>query len=336
MFDQKNPQQSSVLQLGPFSEGLYHLICAFCFPNTLEKSLPAALTVRMCETRKKIRMRLLSRGLSRRGVFAQPLDQRLAGASMSIIVAIHDAPLVTKRCLLSLERYATNSEVILVDDGSRRNETIDLIRGFSSRNGWTAIRNEEARGHSAACATGASVASRPYLCLLNSDTLVTPWCWRPIAEAFETNAAIGVVGPSTSASDNEQTIDVAWHYRFHWNDDQITGFARKLATVPPQPAIVDLPWAGGFAFFIRRNLWQKVGGFDSNLRDYGNEIDLCERVINLGYRVAWVRSSYIHHLRHQSYANQIGEHGILSQKAAASEYIRQRRSRSPANGPAQL
>src|SRR5262249_5180749 len=111
-------------------------------------------------------------------------------------------------------------------------------------------------------------------------------------------------------------------------------FAQKLATAPPQPVIADLPWADGFAFFIRRSLWEDLGGFDRNLPDYGNEIDLCKRVTNLGYRIAWIRSSYIHHLRHQSYSNAIGDHGIQSRITASSKYIRQRYSRPLANVPA--
>ena len=37
---------------------------------------------------------------------------------MSIIVPIHDAPVTLQRCLASLDRYASKSEIILVDDSS--------------------------------------------------------------------------------------------------------------------------------------------------------------------------------------------------------------------------
>ena len=245
---------------------------------------------------------------------------------MSIVVPIHDAPLVTKRCLASLERYATGAEVILVDDGSELAATIDVIREFSSRNGWKVISNAQARGHSAACAAGASFGTRDYLCLLNSDTVVTPWCWRPIQEQFATDPTIGVAGPCTSTSGNQQTLEIAELCRFHWNDNQISAFAERLVTAPAQPLVVDLPWISGFAFFIRRGLWEKLGGFDSHLPDYGNESELCKRVINLGYRAVWVRSSYIHHLARQSYADEIGHHGIDHRLLAAYEYIRQRHS----------
>jgi GT2 family glycosyltransferase len=282
----------------------------------IRKALPQVIIRGM----KRVRTRMLSRGLPRHRVFEQPVDHRLASASMSIVVPIHDAPLVTKRCFASLERNATNSEIILVDDGSRLAETIHVIREFSGRNGWKVIRNEEAGGHSAACLAGTRLATRPYLCLLNSDTVVTPWCWRAIENAFETDPAIGVAGPCTSNSGNAQALDIAASCRFYWNDSQICAFAAQLTVSPPQPVMVDLPWISGFAFFIRRSLWNQLGGFDRNMPDYGNEIELCKRVAHLGLRMVWVRSSYIHHLEGQSYEQLMTQDEIRSRKIAGEQY----------------
>ncbi|MGO9577741.1 MAG: glycosyltransferase [Terriglobales bacterium] len=321
MFGHNKSQQAATTKLRPASERLREMIWDFRLPGLVKRVLPSILLRRMYEKREQVEKGLASRGW-------QAAKDKLASASMSIIVAIHDAPSVTKRCLSSLERYATKSEVILIDDGSRMTETKDLIRGFSGRNGWTAIRNAEARGHSAACEAGARLASRPYLCLLNSDTVATPWCWRTIEQAFDTDARIGVAGPSTSASGNQQTLALAEYCRFDWNESQIYAFAKRQMTARSRPVIVDLPWADGFAFFIRRSLWQELGGFDPNLPDYGNEIDLCKRATNLGHRIVWVRNSYIHHLRHQSYAETIGEHEITSRISAACQYISERTYRA--------
>jgi GT2 family glycosyltransferase len=136
--------------------------------------------------------------------------------------------------------------------------------------------------------------------------------------------AIGAAGPSTSTSGNEQALEVAVPCRFHWNDNQICAFAERLTVAPPQPVIQDLPWVSGFALFIRRRLWEELGGFDRNLPDFANEVELCKRLADLRYRSVWVRDSYIHHLGRQSYANEIGHHGIESRLLAAYEFIRTR------------
>lgn len=267
---------------------------------------------------------ILMHDFRRCGEVEQSIEDALATTSMSIVVPIHDAPAVTRRCLSSLEKYALRAEIVLVDDGSHLVETENMIRGFVTRNGWKLVRHEKPFGHSLASEAGSSLATRPYLCLLNSDTVVTPWCWRLIKQAFEHDENIAVAGPSTSSSGNLQTLRVAEYLRQHWDENQICGFGARLLAERKDPIITDLHWASGFAFFVRRTVWEELGGFDRNLPDYGNEIDLCRRVAAKGYRRVWVRNAYIHHLGGQSYRGSISDEGISSRTQAALAYIREK------------
>jgi GT2 family glycosyltransferase len=277
---------------------------------------------------REIKGRALSRDFPRHIEFAQSPEDRQASASMSIVVAIHDAPRVTRRCLASLAKFAPESEVILVDDGSNLRETLDLIRSSSIRNGWKVVRHEKSLGHSEACRAGAYLATRPYLCLLNSDTVVTPWCWRRVKEAFEQDQNIGIAGPSTCIAATRQVLSLAENLGAYWNESQICVFADRLLTQNQEPVVIDLEWVSGFAFFIRHSLWDELGGFDPKLPDYGNEFELCSRVAETGRRVVWIRDSYIHHFGGESYGAKFGKEGIRAQVQAADAYIRQKK-RSP-------
>jgi GT2 family glycosyltransferase/glycosyltransferase involved in cell wall biosynthesis len=270
----------------------------------------------------KLRGSVLPPRFPRHIEFEQSPGDRQASACMSVVVAIHDAPTVTRRCLASLEKYARESEIILVDDGSKLPETLEVIRDFSARNEWKAVRHEKSLGHSEACRTGANLATGPYLCLLNSDTVVTPWCWRGIKEAFEQDQRIGVAGPSTSSSGTPQALLLATVLSSHWNDSQICSFAKHLLTDCREPFLVDLPWVGGFAFFIRRSLWEQADGFDKNLPDYGNEIELCSRIAEEGYRMVWIRNTYIHHFGQESYKD--ADQVVYARVGAGERYFRQR------------
>lgn len=263
------------------------------------------------------------RHLPRPGEFDQSLEDAMASSDLSIIVPVHDAPEVTRRCLTSLQKFAPKAEVILVDDASKLEETKGLLQEFSARNEWRLIRHVEVLGHSAAVGSGASVAMRPYLCFLNSDTVVTPWCWRPIVQAFEADSTIGVAGPSTS-SGGYQTLPLAYSIRHHLTDNQICAFANQLILKPAGDALADVPSVSGFAFFIRRSLWELFGGFDQSLPDYGNEIELCRRAAGAGCRLVWVRSSYIHHFGKASYKDAIGFATILTRIQAAERYIEEK------------
>jgi GT2 family glycosyltransferase len=271
-------------------------------------------------------MRILCHGLSRNAAFAPSADDNLASESMSIVVPIHDAPEVTQRCLGSLQRYARRSDIILVDDASRLARTSEVIRDYAQRNGWKTKSHDDARGHSAACNVGAKLASRPYLCLLNSDTVVTPGCWRAIERSFENDGRIGAAGPSTSVASTAQALPLAEHCRLYWNDSQICAFAQRMMQQTGEGVVSDLPWISGFALFLRRRVWEELDGFDMNLPDYGNEVELCKRLKNLQYRVVWVRNSYIHHIGRQTYESSIGAEEILARSEAAKQYIKQKHS----------
>jgi GT2 family glycosyltransferase len=253
------------------------------------------------EVYRRIRPKILSIGLVSHGTFEQPIDELEASKDMSIIVPIFDSPEFLIRCLNSLEIYASYAEIILVDDGSAMQETLNILEDFHRRKNWPLIRNNNSIGHSRACEAGARFATRPYLCFLNSDTVVTPWSWSAAKHAFETDPRIAVTGPSTSWAFTKQVIREARYCRHYWNDCQIFAFAQKYVKRQKNSKLVDLPEISGFAFFIRRQIWEKFGGFDKKLPDYGNETELCLRLSKSGWRLVWVQNSYIHHFGNLSY-----------------------------------
>jgi GT2 family glycosyltransferase len=273
---------------------------------------------------RNLRVKILMSDFRGHTRIAQSTEDAIASSSMSIVVPIHDAPVVTRRCLVSLEHYAPKAEIILVNDGSKLTETANMIQGFVDRNHWKLVNHERPLGHSQASEAGVDLATRSYLCLLNSDTVVTPWCWRLVKEAFELDERIAVAGPSTSNTGipQLQTLPIAAYLCRYLNDNQICDFASRLVASCADPLVSDLTFVCGFAFFMRRSAWNQFGGFDRNLPDYGNEVELCKRVAAEGYRRVWVRNAYIHHFGSQSYREAIGNKAIAERNNAALAYIR--------------
>lgn len=273
------------------------------------------------EVYRKVRGKVLSLGLSQSIAFSQPGEELLASNDISVIVPIRDAPEVTSRCLSSLEDYGGNAEVILVNDASRLEETIHLICEVQQRNGWQVIDHDKRLGHSRSCEHGSQISTRKYLCFLNSDTVVTPWSWWAAKDAFEADPRIAVAGPSTSWTATKQSILRAEYCRRYWTNKQIYAFAQKYISKQPHRSWVDLPAVGGFAFFIRRSVWQEFKGFDTRLPDYGNETELCRRLSNAGFRITWTKNSYIHHFGRSSYGRTMTPHQIRTRSLASKVFI---------------
>jgi O-antigen biosynthesis protein len=263
----------------------------------------------------------LSRGLG--GAYSLGLseEERQASSNMSVVVAVHDAPEVTHRCLNSLERFGGDSEVIVVDDGSKQEATKRMLKTVCLRNEWRLITHGQALGHSGASQAGMALARRPYGCLLNSDTVISPRSWWGVAQAFSTSSQIGVVGPSTSCTAGPQVVSRALYCRHSWSDDQVWWFAEKYAVCHRKDTLVEMPAVGGFAFFVRREVWHQLGGFDKNLTDYGNESEFCQRLLKAGFRIVWTKASYIHHLGSESYGRTLGFAEIRKRAVGATAYI---------------
>ena len=268
-----------------------------------------------------IRAWALSAGLPRISPSGLSPKEQHASGRLSIIVAVHDAPEVTNRCLHSLALFSGDAEVIIVDDGSKMESTRHILDEACSRNGWRMLRHRKAMGHSRASEAGVAASQRPLVCLLNSDTVVTPRSWLGIVEAFDASPLIAAVGPSTSYTPTLQCVSQAMHCRAYWSNQQVWGFAEQYVNRHQSQPLVDLPMIGGFAFFIRRTIWDQFGGFEKKLSDYGNEKELCERLRRKDARIVWTRASYIHHLGAESYGKTLGLLQIEHQQRKADAFI---------------
>ena len=60
--------------------------------------------------------------------------------------------------------------------------------------------------------------------------------------------------------------------------------------------IKDVFWASGAALFVRREVYLNLGGLDESFFAHQEEIDLCWRILNDGYKIACIPQSKVYHL----------------------------------------
>ncbi len=58
----------------------------------------------------------------------------------------------------------------------------------------------------------------------------------------------------------------------------------------------DIFWATGACFFIRSEIYHKLNGFDEDYFAHQEEIDLCWRIQNEGYKIQYVGASTVYHV----------------------------------------
>src|SRR5690606_11997788 len=60
--------------------------------------------------------------------------------------------------------------------------------------------------------------------------------------------------------------------------------------------ISDIFWASGACFFIRKDVFWKLGGFDEDFFAHQEEIDLCWRAFNQNYKLKVCGTSHVFHV----------------------------------------
>jgi riboflavin kinase/FMN adenylyltransferase len=140
-----------------------------------------------------------------------------------------------------------------------------------------------------------------YIVLLNSDVEVTSNWIEPILELMESNPQIGVCQPKILSQRQPTHFEHAGAAG-GWIDRLNYPFCRGriLETVEADNGQYDsnqeIFWASGAAFFIRRKLYQELGGFAGYFFAHLEEIDLCWRIQRAGYKVMVCPSSVVYHV----------------------------------------
>jgi GT2 family glycosyltransferase len=224
-------------------------------------------------------------------------DEMMATQELSVIVPVFNSPIATERCLRSLGRFAGQAEIILVDDGSTDHRARTVVEAFSGRYSWLSRRNSQNNYHSGACRSGALLASRPILCFLNSDTVVTQRSWSLCVQALHHQPVLMAVGPRLSSGFPAQTDRRAALCRQVWSDARVYWYAERLYQHYHRcvPRYIDSAVSGA-ALFLRKRDWERVGGFDGCRPHYGNDDDLCVKLTAGGGRIGVCDGAYVHHL----------------------------------------
>jgi GT2 family glycosyltransferase len=205
---------------------------------------------------------------------------------VSIIVVTHNEG---ENLVRTVERLIAtaweNSEVIVVDDFST-DGSVEPLRGdeFNIR----IVKPRMHLGPTSARNFGAGFATRPLL--LWSDAHVDPdpgWC-----DAFAQVLAlhkVGAVGPAAVVMGDGASVG----YGTRWKNAALEIEWLPCISQEPYP----VPMLGGFFIAMRREVFDRVGGFDEGLIRWGGaDSELTFRLWALGYECRVVPTVRVEHL----------------------------------------
>ena len=191
-----------------------------------------------------------------------------------------------------------STDIVIADNGSTDNslqilqsqflevKTLDLKQNYGFARGYNeALKRIDA----------------DYFVILNSDVEVTAgWLDEPI-RLMENDPSIASVQPKILSYNLKTHFEYAgaaggFIDRFGYPFCRGRIFNEVEEDRDQYNDSVDIFWATGACMFVRAKYFYEVGGFDADFWAHMEEIDLCWRLKNRGYRVVYTPESIVYHV----------------------------------------
>jgi len=160
---------------------------------------------------------------------------------------------------LKNQNYEEEYEIIVADGGSE-DKTIDIAKAYADD-----IIIVKEKGIAIGRNAGAKAAKGEILFFVDGDTFLLPDVFEGVDSAFDNGEIVGVAPRVLPTDSSFKNIFPYWFfYRFS-----------KIST------IVGRPMLGGMCVAYRKDIFDKVGGFDERLKS-GEDLDLSFRMARFG------------------------------------------------------
>lgn len=265
------------------------------------------------------------------GGLAAPADDRIAVA----VVSWNTRDLLA-RCLdaLHADAEAGLAEVWVVDNGSSDGSR-ELV---AARYPWARlVTPDQNLGFGPAVNLVAARTATRWLVAANADVAVEPGALAQLRATAAAHPDVGAVGPRLVLPDGSTQNSVrpfpgvasalllAVHApRFSRRAARALRVAGHWRPAPGE----DVPWVTGALMLLSRRAFEQAGGFDPDQWLYAEDMDLCWRLHEHGWRVLYEERAVAHHA-HSAGTSQTFAGHELELRITAASYLWMRRRRGP-------
>lgn len=242
---------------------------------------------------------------------------------LSVIVISFNTKDTTRDCLTkladTLHDEKLESEIIVLDNNSD-DESVEMIKEFANEHskGQVEVKTlfeKQNLGFSKGNNRALKKAQGKYVLFLNSDVIINNVNFTELIKYMDEYAHVGALTVRVRLPDGD--LDPASHRGFPtlWRSfSYFTGLEKILGRAPllnnifggyhlldrDFKTIHDIDSPSGAFFMTRKDLMDKLDGFDEDFFMYGEDIDLSYRIKRLGYAVVYYPQYSVTHLKYVS------------------------------------
>jgi len=226
---------------------------------------------------------------------------------VSIIIVNYNTSLLLQNCINSIVEKTVDIkyEIIVVDNDSKDESVQILEADFLT---VQLIKSPVNLGFGRANNLGASTAKGKYLFLLNTDTLLINNAIKVLFDfmELENNLDIGACGGNLFNLDLTPNFSYSLKFPSLYNVFLYRSkleFLKKNDSFNNTGDVKEVSIIIGADFFVRKELFDSIDGFDPSFFMYVEDGELCYRIKKLNYRIVSVPTAKIIHLQGKSSTN---------------------------------
>ncbi len=230
---------------------------------------------------------------------------------ISIIIVSYNVADFLELCLDSVCKAikSVNAEVIVVDNDSK-DESVAMVASYFPD--VIIIENKENVGFSKANNQGVAIAKGEYIHFLNPDTVLTEDFYEKTLSFMDAHPDAGGIGPRIIDGKGNYSVDSKKSFPSFWvSVAKITGLSKLF----PKSKIFNKYYAAhigeyetapvdilsGCCLLVKKEaMMQSGGGFDEQYFMYCEDVDLCHRITQSGYKNYYFPEVTIIHYKGES------------------------------------
>ncbi|WP_300438721.1 glycosyltransferase family 2 protein [Christiangramia sp.] len=217
---------------------------------------------------------------------------------IAVVILNWNGKYLLKEFLPSVITYSKEATIYVADNASSDGSVEFLKREFPE---VKIIQNKRNAGYAGGYNLALKSVNEPLYILLNSDVEVTENWLKPIIEVFEKEPDTAAIQPKIldyKKRDHFEYAGAAGGYIDKYGYPFCRGRIFQELEEDHGQYNEDqyIFWASGACLAIRAEVFDKLGGLDEDFFAHQEEIDLCWRLLNQGYKIKYIGNSSIFHV----------------------------------------
>lgn len=215
----------------------------------------------------------------------------------AIVILNWNGVKLLEQFLPAVVNYSADAKIYIADNASTDESIAFVTKNYPN---ITLLKNSKNLGYAQGYNQALTQVNEPYLCLLNSDIDVTPSWLDAVKERFEKQPETGIIQPKILDFKNKTSFEYAGaaggfidRFGFPFCRGRVFETLEKDEN---QYHSAPIFWASGACMFIRKEIFDQLGGFDPIFFAHQEEIDLCWRAFNAGIAVWYESGSTVYHV----------------------------------------